>query len=316
MHHLLQQPGAQPAGEKAVLQPVDAVGELVALARPASTTRAVIRSGCLAASRYDDGPPPDQHETPNRSTPSESINASSRSACWSGLFIVSVSGVLRNPGRDSAITRKPRGTRKAPITAPRLADRTGATRLRVSSRLALAEALVHALRGLDEEGLAILHDSDEIALASDLFAAVAQARAELGYVDFLRGRYDRAELWLTDARPSAMTATQARLSCSQPRSKPLARPTRARPCSAHCHQVTARERVAPGDAWREHGLVFASTTGIGPLEHLASSLLFSQRLSALRSLDSQRSARRDPAENASHSSPPTHFGFTVRTAPS
>jgi hypothetical protein len=26
-----------------------------------------------------------------------------------------------------------------------------------------------------------------------------QVRAELGYVDFLRGRYDRAELWLTDA---------------------------------------------------------------------------------------------------------------------
>ena len=44
-----------------------------------------------------------------------------------------------------------------------------------------------------------MHDADEIALASDLFDAVAQARAELGYVDFLRGRYDRAELWLTDA---------------------------------------------------------------------------------------------------------------------
>jgi DNA-binding SARP family transcriptional activator len=84
-------------------------------------------------------------------------------------------------------------------TAARLADRAGVTRLRVSSRLALAEVLVHALRGLDEEGLATLHDADEIALASDLFDAVAQARAELGYVDFLRGRYDRAELWLTDA---------------------------------------------------------------------------------------------------------------------
>jgi tetratricopeptide (TPR) repeat protein len=84
-------------------------------------------------------------------------------------------------------------------TAARLADRAGATRLRVGSRLALAEALVHALGGLDEEGLATLHDADEIALASDLFNAVGQARAELGYVDFLRGRYDRAELWLTDA---------------------------------------------------------------------------------------------------------------------
>jgi DNA-binding SARP family transcriptional activator len=84
-------------------------------------------------------------------------------------------------------------------TAARLADLAGATRLRVGSRLALAEVLIHALRGLDEEGLATLYDADEIALASDLFDAVAQARAELGYVDFLRGRYDRAELWLTDA---------------------------------------------------------------------------------------------------------------------
>ncbi len=84
-------------------------------------------------------------------------------------------------------------------TAARLADGAGATRLRVSSRLVLAETLVHALGGLDEEGLATLHEADEIALANGLHDAVAQARAELGYVDFLRGRYDRAELWLTDA---------------------------------------------------------------------------------------------------------------------
>jgi DNA-binding SARP family transcriptional activator len=84
-------------------------------------------------------------------------------------------------------------------TAARLADRAGATRLRVSSRLALAETLVHALGGLDEDGLAALHEADEIALANDLGEAVGQARAELGYVDFLRGRYDRAEHWLTDA---------------------------------------------------------------------------------------------------------------------
>ena len=84
-------------------------------------------------------------------------------------------------------------------TAARLADGAGATRLRVSSRLVLAEALVHALGGLDEEGLATLYEADEIALAHGLRDAAAQARAELGYVDFLRGRYDRAEHWLTDA---------------------------------------------------------------------------------------------------------------------
>jgi DNA-binding SARP family transcriptional activator len=84
-------------------------------------------------------------------------------------------------------------------TAARLADGAEVTRLRVSARLALAEALIHALGGLDEQGLAALHEAAEIALAGGLREAVAQARAELGYVDFLRGRYDRAELWLTDA---------------------------------------------------------------------------------------------------------------------
>lgn len=87
----------------------------------------------------------------------------------------------------------------SPRTAARLADGAGATRLRVSARLALAEALIHALGGLDEQGLAALHEAAEIALAGGLREAVAQARAELGYVDFLRGRYDRAEVWLTDA---------------------------------------------------------------------------------------------------------------------
>src|SRR5581483_11900743 len=88
-------------------------------------------------------------------------------------------------------------------TAARLADSAGAPRLRVSSRLVLAEALVHALGGLDEASQATLHEADEIALAYDLPDASAQARAELGYVDFLRGQYDRAEVWLTDALKSA-----------------------------------------------------------------------------------------------------------------
>ena len=84
-------------------------------------------------------------------------------------------------------------------TAVRLADNAHATRLRVSSRLVLAETLIHSLRGMDEEGVATLHEADGIALATGDQQAMAQARAELGYVDFLRARYDRAERWLTDA---------------------------------------------------------------------------------------------------------------------
>ena len=84
-------------------------------------------------------------------------------------------------------------------TAARLADQTDVPRLQVGSRLVMAEALIHSLRGLDEEGLPALHEADEIAITHGLRESVAQTRSELGYVDFLRARYDRAELWLTDA---------------------------------------------------------------------------------------------------------------------
>ena len=80
-----------------------------------------------------------------------------------------------------------------------LADAAGTTPLRVRARQVLGEALIHSLRGLDEEGLAHLHEADRLAIEAGDGVAAAQARAELGYVDFLRARYDRAELWLTDA---------------------------------------------------------------------------------------------------------------------
>jgi DNA-binding SARP family transcriptional activator len=78
-------------------------------------------------------------------------------------------------------------------TAVRLADQTGDEDLRVETRLVLAEALIHTLGGLDEEGVATLTTAERIALAGDDGEAAARARAELGYVDFLRARYDRAE---------------------------------------------------------------------------------------------------------------------------
>ena len=80
-----------------------------------------------------------------------------------------------------------------------LADAAGTVPLRVRSRQVLAEALIHSLRGLDEEGIAHLHEADGLAVESGDRVAAAQARAELGYVDFLRARYDRSELWLTEA---------------------------------------------------------------------------------------------------------------------
>ncbi len=84
-------------------------------------------------------------------------------------------------------------------TSVRLADQAKTGRLRLAARLRLAEALIHSLRGMDEEGLAALHEAVRIALDAGDPAAAAQARAEIGYVDFLRARYDRAERWLTEA---------------------------------------------------------------------------------------------------------------------
>jgi len=84
-------------------------------------------------------------------------------------------------------------------TAVLLADRTDDAGLQVSSRLVLAEALVHSIRGLDEEGLAALHAADRIARSIPDRASMAEVRTELGYVDFLRARYDRAEYWLNEA---------------------------------------------------------------------------------------------------------------------
>jgi DNA-binding SARP family transcriptional activator len=87
--------------------------------------------------------------------------------------------------------------------AARRAGRAGASSLRVSSRLALSEVLIHSLGGLDEEGSVLLFEVDEIASAAGMVSAASDARAELGYVDFLRARYDRATRWLTDAMDSA-----------------------------------------------------------------------------------------------------------------
>ena len=84
-------------------------------------------------------------------------------------------------------------------TAVRLADTTDRPSLRVNARLVLAETLIHSVGGFDEEGLAILYEADGIALAAGEHAAVGRARSEIGYVDFLRARYERAEVWLTEA---------------------------------------------------------------------------------------------------------------------
>lgn len=77
-----------------------------------------------------------------------------------------------------------------------MADSTQNSDLRALSRLHLAEALVHSVRGDDEEGAELLHGAMAIAQVSRMGATEAMARVELGYVDMLAGRYTRAKKWL------------------------------------------------------------------------------------------------------------------------
>lgn len=64
---------------------------------------------------------------------------------------------------------------------------------------ALGSALIHAVRGSDQDGIALLHQAIPLATSAGLSDVCAQAHRELGYVDLLRGRYERAQRWFTQA---------------------------------------------------------------------------------------------------------------------
>jgi DNA-binding SARP family transcriptional activator len=74
--------------------------------------------------------------------------------------------------------------------------------LLVSALMALGGALVHAVRGRDEEGASVLHEAIERATA-DQSAMTATACRELGFVDVQAGRRERAALWLERAHTLA-----------------------------------------------------------------------------------------------------------------
>ncbi|MEX2291152.1 MAG: BTAD domain-containing putative transcriptional regulator [Mycobacteriales bacterium] len=99
--------------------------------------------------------------------------------------------------------------RRAVVDARALADRV----LEVRALTALGTALVHAVRGQDEEGATALHAA--VQLAGDRRELLADATRELGYIEFLRGRYDRVEHWLTQADHAAAgdAALRARVLC-------------------------------------------------------------------------------------------------------
>ena len=93
------------------------------------------------------------------------------------------------------------------------ADATGDATLRARARVALGGALVHAARGRDEEGATALHEAIAVGQQGGPSLWAAAACRELGYVEFLRGRYERALVWLGQAASLAGDdrAEQARI---------------------------------------------------------------------------------------------------------
>jgi DNA-binding SARP family transcriptional activator len=75
----------------------------------------------------------------------------------------------------------------------------GDSEMKAEALFSLGSALVHAARGRDEEAAAALHECIALAKGTGVSPIAASAYRELGYVEMLRGRYERAESWLEQA---------------------------------------------------------------------------------------------------------------------
>ncbi len=86
-----------------------------------------------------------------------------------------------------------------------VSDAQEATDLVLQARalVALGTAYIHGGRGRDGEGATALHAALAVAEEIDAAHLVSEACRELGYVEMLRARYDRAEAWLTRAVETA-----------------------------------------------------------------------------------------------------------------
>jgi DNA-binding SARP family transcriptional activator len=88
------------------------------------------------------------------------------------------------------------------------ANRCGDDALHARALAALGGALVHAVKGRDEEGAIVLHEAIGMAeRAGDRVTAVA-AHRELGFIEVQAGRRKTADLWLRRAEELAETAEQ------------------------------------------------------------------------------------------------------------
>ncbi|MDQ3728668.1 MAG: SARP family transcriptional regulator [Actinomycetota bacterium] len=80
-----------------------------------------------------------------------------------------------------------------------LAHEASQGELEVRARVALGSALVHAVRGRDEEAASVLGRAATLAAELELFDLESAAIRELSYIDALAGRYARCETRLEQA---------------------------------------------------------------------------------------------------------------------
>jgi DNA-binding SARP family transcriptional activator len=170
--------------------------ELLIRAYVASGDRAaaeIQRDACVAVFRRELGTDPGvaalhaaDLETQRRASPDRPATRTATMARLEAAL-----GALDAGAADAAITL----LREAVAEAEEVDDGP----LQVETLMALGSALVHSVRGHDGEGAGVLHEAIAVADRIGSPQSAALAHRELGYVDMLRGRYDRAQRWLQDA---------------------------------------------------------------------------------------------------------------------
>lgn len=85
---------------------------------------------------------------------------------------------------------------RSAVVAARAVDNP---RLLARALVALGDAMVHVKRACDD-AVALLHEALPLAQAAGDRVLAARAEREIGYVDFLRGRYERSWVWFARAR--------------------------------------------------------------------------------------------------------------------
>lgn len=140
----------------------------------------------------------------------EELGVEPTETLWSALA-APPGGERRAHGRDAVLAQLETGRsavvagavdaglgalRSATIAARALGD----GHLLSATLVELGSALIHAVRGVDQDGLALLHEALPLAEEHGAGDLATTAMREIGYVDMLRARYERGMHWFARAR--------------------------------------------------------------------------------------------------------------------